>query len=105
MKELNPFVVHAALDVVDDVQWKTNALYLKAIDDFYGYAISAFVTPGNIRFLLLHETRNEEGIRQFFNDVNDLYVKTLLNPFYNVNDPITSPVFDVKVKALAKKYL
>jgi hypothetical protein len=105
MKELNPFIVHSAIDIVEDVQWKSNALYLKAVDDFYGYHISAFVTPGNIKFLLLHETKNEESIRQFFNDVNDLYVKTLLNPFYKVNDSITSPVFDLKVKQLAKKYL
>lgn len=105
MKELNPFIVHAAIDIVEDVQWRSNSLYLKAVDEFYGYYISAFVTPGNIKFLLLHETKNDESIRQFFNEVNDLYVKTALNPFYSVNDPITSAVFDLKVKQLGKKYL
>lgn len=105
MKELNPFVLHSALDIVEDVQWSTPTLYLKAVDNFYAYMISAFVTAGNIKFLLLHESRNEEPIRQFFTDVYDLYVKALLSPFYFVNQPITSPVFDQKVRALAKKYL
>uniref|UniRef100_A0A060SZ83 ARAD1C03168p n=1 Tax=Blastobotrys adeninivorans TaxID=409370 RepID=A0A060SZ83_BLAAD len=105
MKELNPFVVHAALDIVEDVQWNTSGLYLKAVDNFYSYMISAFVTPGNVKIMLLHDTKNEDSIRQLFNDVYDLYVKTLLSPFYFVNQPITSPVFDQKVRALARKYL
>lgn len=123
MKELNPFVVHAALDIVEDVQWNTSGLYLKAVDNFYSYMISAFVTPGSkckrareehergrrltldVKIMLLHDTKNEDSIRQLFNDVYDLYVKTLLSPFYFVNQPITSPVFDQKVRALARKYL
>lgn len=44
-------------------------------------------------------------IKQFFMEVNDLYVKCLLNPLYAVNEPITSPDFDFKVKQLARKYL
>lgn len=160
MREINPFIVHASLDVVEDVQWTTNQLYLKVVDNYYGYMISAMCTAGNIRFLLLHKpgggssntasgsvltggsvdgtgsgmgsgstaggtgggsgggligssstnssasyAHNEEPIRQFFFDVYDLYVKTLLSPFYFVNQPITSPVFDQKVRGLAKKYL
>lgn len=105
MDDLTPFVVHAALDVVDDVQWTTPAMYLKTVDNFYSYMISAFVTAGNIRFMLVHETKNEESIRQFFSDVYDLYVKTLMSPFYRVTDKIQSPAFDAKVRALAKKYL
>lgn len=105
MREINPFVLHSALDIVEDVQWSTPALYLKAIDNFYSYMISAYVTAGNIKMLLLHEQRNEEPIRQFFTDLYDLYVKTLLSPFYFVNQPITSQVFDAKARTLAKKYL
>lgn len=105
MKEMNPFIAHAALDVVDDVQRSTPNLYLKTVDNFYNYMVSAFVTGGNIRFLLLHESRIDEAIRQFFNDVYDLYVKTLMNPFYQVNTPIRSPAFDQKVRALSKKHL
>lgn len=105
MKESNPFVLYSALDIVDDVQWHTPGLYLKVVDNFYSHLISAFVTKGNIRMMLLHESKNEESIRQFFFDVYDLYVKTLLSPFYFVNQPITSPLFDQKVRLLARKYL
>lgn len=150
MREINPFIVHSSLDVLEDVQWTTNQLYLKVIDNYYGYMVSAMCTAGNIRFLLLHKpgtssssggtgsglgggsgsssslvsgttgvvssssgtsgslvsaSHIEEPIRQFFFDVYDLYVKTLLSPFYFVNQPITSQVFDQKVRALGKKYL
>lgn len=62
-------------------------------------------TNVDVKIMLLHDTKNEDSIRQLFNDVYDLYVKTLLSPFYFVNQPITSPVFDQKVRALARKYL
>lgn len=105
MRELNPFILHAALDIVEDVQWTTNTLYLKAVDNFYSYMVSAFVTAGNIKIMLLHETKSEDSIRQFFNEIYDLYTKTLLSPFYFVNQPISSPIFDQKVRQLARKYL
>lgn len=105
MRELNPFILHSALDVVEDVQWTTSAMYLKAIDNFYSYMISAYVTSGNMKILLLHEQKNEDAIRQFFTEVHDLYVKTLLSPFYFINQPISSPAFDQKVRSLARKYL
>jgi len=52
--------------------------------------------------MLLHETRNDDGIRAFFNDVWECYVKTLLNPFYAVDKVIQSNVFENRVKAIAK---
>ena len=105
MRELNPFIIHSSLDIVEDLQWVKNSMYLKVIDNFYGYYISAYVLPTNVKFLLLHEVKSEESIKQFFFELNDLYVKTLLNPFYNVNNVIKSTSFDLKVKGLAKKYL
>ncbi|GMM39011.1 TRAPP subunit [Saccharomycopsis crataegensis] len=105
MRELNPFIIHSSLDIVEDLQWVKNSMYLKVIDNFYGYYISAYVSPTNVKFLLLHEVKSEESIKQFFFELNDLYVKTLLNPFYNVNNVIKSTSFDLKVKGLAKKYL
>ena len=52
--------------------------------------------------MLLHETRNDDGIRAFFNDVWECYVKTLLNPFYAVDKSIKSPIFETKVRGIAK---
>lgn len=37
--------------------------------------ISAFVTAGNVKFMLLHGGKNEESIRMFFHEVYELYVK------------------------------
>jgi hypothetical protein len=59
----------------------------------------------DIKFLLLHDTKAEDPIRQFFTDVHEVYLKTLMNPFYEVDMRITSIVFDARVRAAAKKYL
>ncbi|KAG4305749.1 hypothetical protein PORY_000659 [Pneumocystis oryctolagi] len=57
------------------------------------------------KFMLLHEIRNEDGIRHFFQEVYDLYTKCLMNPFYEADMPITSFVFEQKVKQIAKRHL
>jgi len=59
----------------------------------------------DVKFLIVHDLRADEPIRQFFADVYDLYCKTLMNPFYEINMPIRSPIFDQRVRAAAKKYL
>lgn len=154
VKEILPFVTHSALDIVEDATWSTNQFSLGRIDSFYGLVINAFITQGNIKFLLCYDTNaaasgsgsgsgvggvggsgsgagivpgpgvgaashvlssssssisgsknDDNSIKQFFMEVNDLYVKCLLNPLYAVNDAIISPDFDLKVKILAKKYL
>ena len=56
------------------------------------------------RCMLLHDVRNEDGIRNFFHDVHELYVKVLMNPFHGFNTPIASPLFDARVKVLGRKY-
>ena len=58
----------------------------------------------DIKLMLLHETRNDDGIRAFFNDVWECYVKALMNPFYAVDKAINSSVFEAKVRAIAKVF-
>ena len=101
---LNQFIIHAALDMVDDQVWGTQSMFLKNVDKFNDYLISAFVTAGHVRLMLLHDVRNEDGIRNFFHDVHELYVKVLMNPFYTPSTPIASQVFDSRVKALGRRY-
>ncbi|KAI0092749.1 Sedlin [Irpex rosettiformis] len=98
-------VANASLDVIEDVMRKENLMYLKSVDKFNEWTVSAFVTPGNMKFVLLHEARNDEGIKSFFMDVWELYVKTMLNPFHTAHTPIRSAIFDARVRASAKKYL
>ncbi|KAG5458500.1 MAG: Sedlin, N-terminal conserved region-domain-containing protein [Olpidium bornovanus] len=176
-RHLNQFIVHAALDLVEEVLWTTTSMYarpvfrallvsyvdkgpktllpafalrtryLKVVDKFNDYYISAYVTASNVKFVLLHETKADDGIKNFFTECHELYIKVkgtgqlaepagssnltetfrltplllptvdsqvalrssvpqvLLNPFYDVNSPIRSPVFDQRVRLLAKKYL
>jgi trafficking protein particle complex subunit 2 len=102
--DLIQFIVHAALDAVDQKVWGTTSMYLKDVDKFNDLTISGFCTAGHIKFLLLHDHRTEEAaIKQFFYDVYETYVKVALNPFCEKNTPITSKPFDDKVKAIAKK--
>lgn len=49
--------------------------YLKVVDRHESQMVSAYVTPGGYRFMLLHESRNEEGIRAFFQEVHELLLK------------------------------
>ncbi|ORY97376.1 trafficking protein particle complex subunit 2-like protein [Syncephalastrum racemosum] len=104
-KHLNQFITHAALDVVEEVQWTTQAMYLKSIDRFNEYYVSSFVTGNNVKFMLLHDHKSEDSIKNFFNDVYEVYVKVLMNPFYEKNSPITNPQFDTRVKAIARRFL
>ena len=79
--------------------------YLRAIDRFNDNLISGFITAGGVRLLLLHDQRLDENlIRAFFFDSYDLYVKLLLNPFYEPHSVITSRVFDERIRALGDKY-
>ncbi|CAA7260166.1 unnamed protein product [Cyclocybe aegerita] len=98
-------IANASLDVIEDEMHKQNLMYLKSVDKFNEWTVSAFVTPGNMKFVLLHEGKNDEGIRAFFMDVWELYVKTLVNPFHTAHTTIRSSVFDTRVRASARKYL
>lgn len=121
-RQMNQFILHSSLDVVEEVQWAQRELYLKTVDKFNNNLVSCFLTAGSsyprsttatvgtdsgtdIKFLLLHDSKLEDPIRQFFTDVHEAYIKTLMNPFYEVDMRITSIVFDAKVRAAAKKYL
>jgi len=101
--------------------------YLKCIDRFYNNYVSCFITGGNVKFLLLHSPmqpattgstrastsiaanptspQTEEAVKQFFTEVYENWVKTIMSPFYQVNMEIKSPVFRGRVAAAGKKYL
>lgn len=117
IKELLPFITNSSLDLIEDAQWTTGNFHLGKVDSFYGLQVNAFITQGNIKFVLCYDLvasgdsgissgkHDESVIRQFFGETYDLYVKALLNPFYSVNDPLVSADFDYRVKSVARKYL
>jgi hypothetical protein len=49
----------------------------------------------------------EEAVKNFFVDVYESWLKTIMNPFYSATsgDVVKSPVFRARVAAAAKKYL
>ena len=104
-KELLPFIANSSLDLIDDQAFTTNVLNLGKIDQFYGLSINAYVLQSQVKFILCYNSKEESTIKQFFQEVNELYTKCLMNPFYNVDDAIVSPDFDLKIKQLARKYL
>ena len=45
------FIAHAALDAVDDAQWQQSPAYLRVVDRFNDWQVSAYVTPGSTRIV------------------------------------------------------
>lgn len=103
LQYLHQFVLHAALDAVDEAMWTTKELHLKTVDRFNVLSVTAFVTPGNARFLMLHDGKSDDAIKTFFTEVYELYLRVMLNPLHTPVSRITNKEFDRKVKVLAKR--
>ena len=72
---LHQFVLHAALDAVNEQVWTTTSMHLGNVDKFNNLLVAAYATAAHVKFLLLHDGRNDETIRLFFKDVYDIYVR------------------------------
>ena len=102
----NYFVLHSALDLVEKAAWTHSSMNLRIVDRVNHQNVSAFVTAGSIKFLILHSgSRSDESIKLFFMEVYELYVKLSMNPFYKYDTPINSKNFDKRVRGAARRYL
>eukprot|EP00931_Biecheleriopsis_adriatica_P058593 TRINITY_DN34918_c0_g1_i2.p1 TRINITY_DN34918_c0_g1~~TRINITY_DN34918_c0_g1_i2.p1 ORF type:complete len:148 (+),score=41.83 TRINITY_DN34918_c0_g1_i2:45-488(+) len=102
---LDQFVIHAALDLVDELVWTTSSMFHRIVDKFNEFNVTAFCTAGHVRMMLLHKKKDDEAsIRAFFADVHDLFIKAMLSPFQQPDRRIESPAFDQRVRAAAKKH-
>lgn len=102
---MHQFILHSSLDMIQSAMWNNNATFLRTVDRFNSLLVSAYVTPGGAMLLLLHQGKSEEALRHFFTEVHEAYTKYMLNPFNTFDSPITSPQFDVIVRAVAKRLL
>ena len=129
---LHQFVLHAALDAVNEQLWATTSMHLGNVDKFNNLMVAAYVTAAHVKFLLLHDGKNDEAIRLFFKDVYDIYVRVsnkrwfgydtqsqtsyvgkaitcntlqvCMNPFFTTVGRISSPGFGQKVRILARTH-
>lgn len=53
-------------------KWKS---YLKVVDKYNEWLVSSYLTASGMRFMLLHDARNEDSIRQFLIEVHETFVK------------------------------
>ncbi|XP_055341893.1 trafficking protein particle complex subunit 2-like [Paramacrobiotus metropolitanus] len=116
-RHLCQFIAHAALDAVDAslASAQGSQMFFKNIDRFNEWSVSAFVTCSLVKFVLLHPNREESQsalrkeesdiIRNFFYAVYEIYMKMILNPFYELDSEITSRAFREKFQQLVKKHL
>lgn len=66
--------------------------------------VSAFVTAAQIKFLLLHDGRSDDSIRQFFRDVHEVFLKVMMNPFFSPRGPVKSTAFYQRVRGISRSH-
>ncbi|KHG24558.1 Trafficking particle complex subunit 2 [Gossypium arboreum] len=94
--QLPQFILQAALDIVQDLAWTTSAMRVLFFTIHQLSPVSSSKTIHFLhllirtRFMLLLDSRSDDGIKSFFQEVHELYIKSLLNPLYLPGSRITS---------------
>ena len=96
-QDLYEFIINAALDPVDNMQWSTPNMYLKTVDKVDCLSVNCLLTPANARLMILHENMAEDKLKTFLNEVYDLFVRLSMNPFFSSTEKICIEQFDQRV--------
>jgi hypothetical protein len=99
------FLLHSSLDTLVPLASSTSNTFLRTVARLPPLHVSAFITPSNVKFLLLHPGRSDETLKAFFNEIYEIYVKYLMNPFVVHDAVIESKAFDDRVRSVGRKYL
>ncbi|XP_012906507.1 trafficking protein particle complex subunit 2-like [Mustela putorius furo] len=81
---LNWLITHTAFSPIAENMRLPNHTDGYAVDQFKNWFVSAFVPAGHV----LPDRRQEDGIKHFFIDDCDLYIKFAMNPHYEPNSPV-----------------
>lgn len=96
------FILYASLD---SLSLTDQSAFRESIDSYENYQISAYVTPGQTAFLLLHpKKKNDASIKKFLTAIHLCYAQLLMNPFYDIRTPIEDEQFKKNVQATAAQY-
>jgi hypothetical protein len=101
------FMVHSALDIVDELVWAKGDFYLSKVDryeDRSTYHISAYVGFAPVKLMLMQDQEPYDNVRPFLMEAYELIVKHLLNPFSSPTAPIRSRDFDERIASIFTKY-
>ena len=103
---LDEFILFASLDMIDRIKGSSSDAYLKIVDKFNDFVVSAFVPISNVRFLLLHKQQNsEEAMRSFFQEAYISYTRLVSDLRYKMGSLLTDERFDAGIRELGRKLL
>lgn len=100
--DMDELMCLAALEKGEVTIWQTTSCYVKFI--MRGFYLH-YMVNGTKLLLSMKPVKNDECIRLFFQELQELILRFQLNPFHNLNDTLYSEVFDRHAQALISKHL
>ncbi|KAM3145520.1 hypothetical protein pb186bvf_002294 [Paramecium bursaria] len=98
------FALHSSLDIFDEKLKTSKELFLKEIEQKQDYKIYGYVTSSGLRFLVMTD-QDEEKVKGFCQQAHEQLIKVLMNPLYQIGQPIVSFYFDYYISQLIQNKL
>lgn len=71
--------------MVDELRWSRStgtSPYLKVVDRYDEWLVSAYLCPTGDKLMLLHDVKSEDAVRQFLSDSSDLQCKVMASLWF-----------------------